>query len=56
MNLTSRKGLLVPAFDEAGWLYSIQIYQSTKDRNPTLLTSRGLPGGAKALTVKERVA
>lgn len=52
LNLPSRKGLLVPRIDERGYCYAIQIYTSTKDRHPTLLTSRGLPGGAKAIAVR----
>ncbi len=56
LNLQYKRGLLVPVKDACGFVYAIQIYQSTKDRNPTTLTSRGLPGGAKAIAVKEERA
>jgi hypothetical protein len=46
------KGLLVPYTNDAGFIVGIQIHKSIRDRNPTLLTSRGLPCGAKAIAPK----
>lgn len=54
--LPYRKGLLVGYTNGTGYLLGIKIYRSTKDPNPVLLTSRGLPGGTKAVAVKESVA
>jgi hypothetical protein len=55
INLPYRKGLLVPYYDEErGYVIGIQIYQSVRDRSPMLLTSKGLPGGGKAIMPRER--
>jgi hypothetical protein len=56
LNLTSRSGLLVPYYNDEGFILGIRIHKTTKDRYPMLLTSRGLPGGAAALAYREAVA
>lgn len=56
LHLPVKSGLLVPRFDERGNVYAIQIYRSVKDTRPLLLTSRGLPAGAKAIAVREERA
>jgi hypothetical protein len=56
LHLPYRKGLLVGYTNGTGYLLGIKIYRSVKDRNPVLLTSRGLPGGTRAVALKESVA
>lgn len=51
-----KAGLLVPYTNDTEWILGIRVYRNVRDRVPTLLSSRGLPGGAKALPVREEVA
>lgn len=55
INLNYRKGLLVP-YESGGYIVGIKIYRSVSDRNPLLLTSRNMPGGAKAVALRESAA
>src|SRR5438876_1202776 len=35
-------GVLVPYYDQAGYIIGIKIFRTVKDAHPTLMTSRGL--------------
>jgi hypothetical protein len=55
---SSKAGLLVP-YDSPncpGQIVGIRIFRNVRDQQPTLLTSRGLPEGAKAIPFREAVA
>lgn len=56
LNLNYRAGLLVPYTNGTPWIVGLKIYRGLRDRQPTVLTSRGLPGGAKAIGVVESIA
>lgn len=55
MNLKYRDGLLVP-YKARGYIVGIRIYRSVRDRTSFLLTSRGLPGGARAIACQDVAA
>ena len=53
LHLPYSKGLLVPYTNESAYILGIRIHKSIKDRSPLYLTSRGLPGGARAIARRE---
>jgi hypothetical protein len=48
--------LLVPYDNGSGYICGIRIFRSIRDKCPFLLTSRALPGGAKAVGYREVTA
>jgi|GEM_PF-6940124 len=54
--LPYRTGLLVPYDKGTGKIVGLRVYRSVHDRNPVLLTSRGLTCGARAIPMGEAVA
>ena len=49
-----KPGALLAPFDNgSGYICGIRIFRNIRDHAPFLLTSRGLPGGAKAVGYKE---
>ena len=49
-------GLLCPYDNGTPYIIGIRIYRNVRDRQPFLLTSRGLPGGARAVAFQEVAA
>lgn len=56
INLKFRDGLLVPYKNGTPYIVGLRIFRSVRDRQPSLLTSRGLAGGARAVAYQEAVA
>jgi hypothetical protein len=48
--------LLVPYDNGSGYICGIRIFRNIRDKCPFLLTSRGLPGGGKAVGYREESA